>query len=110
MKMKMQLESFFKNNVFACAGSLLLHVLFSWCRAWALGCEASVVAACGFNSCAPRLQNTGYIVVMHGLSCPVALGIIPDQGLNPCLLHWQVDSLLLSHQGGLEIFKFFFPF
>ena len=22
-----------------------------------------------------------------------------DQGSNPCLLHWQVDSLLLSHQG-----------
>ena len=25
-------------------------------------------------------------------------GIFPDQGLNPCLLHWQVDSLPLSHQ------------
>ena len=26
-------------------------------------------------------------------------GIFPTQGLNPCLLHWQVDSLPLSHQG-----------
>ena len=25
-------------------------------------------------------------------------GIFPDQGLNPRLLHWQVDSLPLSHQ------------
>ena len=25
-------------------------------------------------------------------------GDLPDQGLNPCLVHWQVDSLLLSHQ------------
>ena len=25
--------------------------------------------------------------------------IFPTQGLNPCLLHWQVDSLLLSNQG-----------
>ena len=27
-------------------------------------------------------------------------GIFPTQGSNPCLLHWQVDSLPLSHQGG----------
>ena len=26
-------------------------------------------------------------------------GIFPDQGSNPCRLHWQVDSLPLSHQG-----------
>ena len=26
-------------------------------------------------------------------------GIFPAQGLNPCLLHWQVGSLPLSHQG-----------
>ena len=26
-------------------------------------------------------------------------GIFPTQGPNPCLLHWQVDSLPLSHQG-----------
>ena len=26
-------------------------------------------------------------------------GIFPTQGLNTPLLHWQVDSLLLSHQG-----------
>ena len=26
-------------------------------------------------------------------------GIFPTQGSNPCLLHWQVDSLPLSHQG-----------
>ena len=24
-------------------------------------------------------------------------GIFPAQGLNPCLLHWQAGSLLLSH-------------
>ena len=26
-------------------------------------------------------------------------GIFSHQGLNPCLLHWQVDCLPLSHQG-----------
>ena len=35
---------------------------------------------------------------MHGLGCSVACGIFLDQGSNPCLLHWQVDSLPLSHQ------------
>ena len=39
------------------------------------------------------------LVVEHGLSCPEAYGIFPDQGLNPCPLHWQVDSSPLDHQG-----------
>ena len=30
-------------------------------------------------------------------------GIFSTQGLNPCLLHWQVDSLPLSHQGSPTI-------
>ena len=34
----------------------------------------------------------------QGLSCFVACGILPDRGLNPCLLHWQVDSLPLSYR------------
>ena len=36
---------------------------------------------------------------MHRLSCSVACGIFPDQGLNLCPLHWQVDSQPLHHQG-----------
>ena len=35
----------------------------------------------------------------HGLSYFSACGIFPDHGLNPCLLHWQAESLPLSHQG-----------
>ena len=35
----------------------------------------------------------------HGQLCSMARGIFPDQGLNPCLLHWQAESLPLSHQG-----------
>ena len=34
--------------------------------------------------------------------------IFLDQGLNLCLLHWQVDSLPLSHQESLIFFKRFF--
>ena len=35
----------------------------------------------------------------YRLRCSAACGIFPDQGLNPCLLHWEVDSSPLSHQG-----------
>ena len=35
----------------------------------------------------------------HGLSWPVACGIFPNRGANLRLLHWQVDSLPLHHQG-----------
>ena len=43
------------------------------------------------------LRSTGSrhmcsVVVAHGLSCSTACVIFPDQGLNPCLLHWQADS------------------
>ena len=44
------------------------------------------------------LYSAGSAVVVHGLACSRAHGIFPDQGSNPCLLHWQVDSLPLSHQ------------
>ena len=53
----------------------------------------------GVGSCGKRALHTGSTVV-HGLSCSKACGIFPDQGADSCLLHWQVDSLPLSHQGG----------
>ena len=41
----------------------------------------------------------GSVVVAHGPSCSAACGILPDQGSNPCPLHWQADSQPLCHQG-----------
>ena len=41
----------------------------------------------------------GSVVVAHGPSCSTACGIFPDQGSNPCPLHWQADSQPLHHQG-----------
>ena len=83
---------FFYVFIFGCAGSLMLHKSslvggysvhcsvwashwggFSWCRAPALGAQASEAVALK-------------------LSCPVACGIFPDQGSNPCPLHCKVDS------------------
>ena len=44
-------------------------------------------------------RRAGSVVVAHGPSCSTAHGILPDQGLNPCPLHWQADSQPLRHQG-----------
>ena len=44
-------------------------------------------------------RRTGSVVVAHGPSCSAACGIFPDQGSNPCPLHWQADSQRLRHQG-----------
>ena len=58
-----------------------------WLLLWSTGS-----GVCKASSC--RLQSTGSVVVVHGLS-----GIFLDQGLNPCLLHWQADSLPLEPAG-----------
>ena len=44
-------------------------------------------------------RRAGSVVVAHRPSCSVACGIPPDQGSNPCPLHWQADSQPLYHQG-----------
>ena len=103
--------------IFDCAGSLLLRGFFSSCDEWEppssccaqashlqglvvdhalLGMQASVVAA-------PGLLSTGTIVMVHRLSCSEPCGVFPEQGLNPYLLQWPVDSLPLSHQESAHI-------
>ena len=44
-------------------------------------------------------RRAGSAIVAHRPSCSAACGIFPDQGLNPCPLHWQADSQPLRHQG-----------
>ena len=60
---------------------------------WAMGLQVSVVAACGLSI------STGSVVVAYELSCSAACGVFPDQGLNPCPLHWQAGSLPLVPPG-----------
>ena len=43
--------------------------------------------------------HTSSVVVAHGPSCSAACGMFPDQGSNPCPLHWQADSQPLRRQG-----------
>ena len=61
--------------------------------------ENGLSATRASEAAAPSLQSTSSVVVVEGLSCITACEIFLDQGLNLCLLHWQVDSLPLSHQG-----------
>ena len=77
----------------------------------------SAVVVHGLSSCdtwAQWLWYMGSVVVVHWLSCSTSCEIFLDQGLNLCLLHWQKDSLPLSHQGspsyilGLGQFFIFF--
>ena len=104
-----------------CTGSLFLHRIFffffpscgkqgqpSSCGAWTslVGfscCGAWAPGHAGFSSGSTWLRGSRaqaqQLWRTHSLSCSVARGIIPDQGLNSCLLHWQADSLPLSHQG-----------
>ena len=51
-------------------------------------------------------RRTGSAVVAHGPSCSTACGILPDQGSNPCPLHWQADSQPLRHQGSPKCVTF----
>ena len=57
-------------------------------------------------------RRAGSVVVAHGPSWSAACGILPDQGSNPCPLHWQADSQPLRHQGSpmWTIFKFIYLF
>ena len=83
-----------------------------WClrssSRWLLLLQSTGSRAAG--AAARGLSSFGSQALEHGLSscCSKACGIVPDQGLNPRLLHWQADSLPLSHQRSLSIFYLYF--
>ena len=88
--------------VFGCAGSLLMHGLFSSDGHHTVAASGAVGASSrstGSAVVAPGLWSAGSVVAVHRLSCSAAFRVFPDQGSNPRLLHWQADSLPLSHQG-----------
>ena len=84
-----------------CAGFSLCGL--SCCGAWAL-------AHMRFSRCGSWALEHGLSSCDHRLGYPAACRIFPDQGLKPCLLHRQADSLPLSYQGspGGKVFDFNF--
>ena len=100
-------EFFLKINLF-------IYIYFWLCWVFVSVRGLSLVAASGGHSslqCAglslswPLLlrstgsRRAGSVVVAHGPSCSVACGIFPDQGSNPCPLHWQADCQPVRHPG-----------
>ena len=104
-----ELFFFFNSNL------LFIYIFYFWlCWVFVSVRGLSPVAASGTHSssrCAGlspsrplSLRSTGSrragsAVVAHGTRCSTACGIFPDQGSNPCPLHWQADSQPLRHQG-----------
>ena len=83
--------------IFGRTGSSLYAWDFSSCGAQAPHCS-------GFLCCrAQALGSQASVVVVHGLSCPEACGIFPDQGLNSCPLH---GRWILNHWTTREVSLF----
>ena len=84
------------------SSAFLSFLMFSYlwlCWIFAAVCRLSLavsgvtlVAVLGFLIVVASFVAVSSVVVAHGLSCPVARGILPDQGSNPCPLNWQADS------------------
>ena len=107
---------------FCCSGSSLLNVqaflqlwrvgatLQLWCSGFSL---QWLVFFWSMDSRRHRLSSCSSQALHKLSSCgaqaqlPEVCGIFLDQGLNPCLLCWQLDSLPLSHQGCPMLFKYY---
>ena len=62
-------------------------------RSRALGCSG--VSSCSSHALEHRLNNC-----LSGLAALQHMWDLPDPGIEPVSLHWQANSLPLSHQGG----------
>ena len=60
----------------------------------------------GLRSCSSQALEPRLSSVACGLSCSTWCGIFLGQGSNLCPLHWQVNSLPLSHQGSPNVSYF----
>ena len=94
--------SFFLNIIYGCVGSSFLCKGFL--QLWQVGATLHRGARASSLSRPLLLRSSssrhaGSVIVAHGPSCSAACGIFPDEGSNPCPLHWQADSQPLRHQG-----------
>ena len=68
-----------------------------FCGSWASHCGG--LPCYGVQAPGSRASvAVGSLVVSQGLNCSATCGIFPDQGLNPCPLHWQEDFCSLHHR------------
>ena len=110
-------QNFLRNISFFCFLNLFIFIYLWLCWVFVSVWGLSLVVESGGHSSSrctglslsrPLLlrstdsRRAGSVIVTHGPSCSVACGIFPDQGSNPCPLHWQADSQPLRHQGSPE--------
>ena len=57
-------------------------------------CGLSLVVASGSFSQSSGSRTQASEVVPQGPRCTTAYGIFPEEGMNPCLLHWQAGRFL----------------
>ena len=69
-------------------GGLLAKSSLTLATPWTIACQAPL---CPWDSPGKHTEVGCHFLLQ---------GIFPTQGWNSCLLHWQADSLSLSHQGG----------
>ena len=75
-------------------------------------CACSVIGSCLtlVTSCTVAGHPPMSIGKNTGVGCHFLLqGIFLTQGLNPLLLHWQVDSLSLSQVGSPDVYLCVLP-
>ena len=109
---------FFFNAILVCLHSfyLCMYVWLCWVFVSVRGLSPAAASGSHFPSRCMGLppswplslwstgsRRAGSAIVAHGPSCSAACRIFPDQGSNPCPLHWQADSQPLCHQGSPSI-------
>ena len=80
-------------------GYFLVVVLGLFTEAASLAAAHRLQSVQALTVVVPGLQSTGSTIMVCGLSCSALGNRTPNQGSNPSLWHWQMDSLPLSHQG-----------
>ena len=91
---------FFKGELTSLKFYLFIYLGLHWVFIAASGLSSSgewellfVFSLCSdFSCCGARALGSGLGSCGTPASCPEACTRFPDQGSNPCILHWQADS------------------
>ena len=90
---KFSLTHHVKKHFFTSWDSTLAYIILSLSCIWLL-CDPMDCSPPGFS-----VHEIFQAMILEWVAVSYPRGIFPTQGSNPHLLHWQADSLPLSHQG-----------
>ena len=89
---------------------LFQAVLICFCCTWTFSswspqellssCYVQASHCISYSCCRTQAFEHRLSTCVAQACCSERRGILPDQGANPCSVHWQVDSLPLDYQGG----------